>query len=281
MDQQVIKAALDWQLAMGADEAVGDSPADWSVADMPDWWLELKGAPAKVPAGLSPSSLPIAEPISRALHEPAAAPLQMFTTPTIVTVQAQTLTDLAAEFKAFDGIGLKKTALNFVFADGNPESRVMVIGETPDADDDKQGRPFVGPSGHLLDQMLAAISLKSRDDYYITNVSPWRPPGNRTPTEAEITMLRPFLVRQIELVKPAVIVTLGALAVKTLLSKPEGITRLRGKFLSFQPDETTAEIPLLPLFHPAALLRNPGQKAATWADLLSLKEFLITNKLLK
>lgn len=278
IDRKTIVSALDWQATMGADEAVGETVADWAAYDMPDWWQELKGQP--VASRPVPPAAPVKFDPLTANAKVDAPPLQLFTAPVAVTITAQTLEELAAEFKAFEGVGLKKTAMNFVFGEGNPAKRIMLIGEGPGADEDRQGRPFVGRSGQLLDRMLAAIGLNSREDYYITNVTPWRPPGNRTPTDTEITLLRPFLVRHIELVNPAVIVTLGGLATKTLLDNSAGITRLRGKFLKLKLDNFAADIPLLPLFHPAALLRNPAQKQQSWADLLTLKKFLLEHKLL-
>jgi uracil-DNA glycosylase len=291
MDQLTIKAALDWQAAMGADEAIGEAPADWAAYDMPEWWQELKAArpgplQSAAPSAIAPklAEPPAFNPLTanaKADNRADNPPLQLFSTPTDITVQAQTLADLAAEQKAFDGLGLKKSAISFVFGEGNPESRIMLIGEGPGADEDKQGRPFVGRSGQLLDRMLAAIGLMDRTAYYITNVTPWRPPGNRTPTDTEIALLRPFLTRHIELVNPAVIVTLGGLATKALMNKSEGITRLRGKFLKLKLGEAAEGIPLLPMFHPAALLRNPAQKRQSWADLLALKKYISDHNLLK
>ena len=283
MTKGTISAALDWQAVMGADEAIGEMPTDWAAYAMPEWWQNLK-SPQQVQAN-APIPLPTANmtPLARMLATPAPAtltPLSM-TTPAdaAARVEATTLEALAAELKAFEGCALKKTALNFVFGEGNPASRIMLIGEGPGADEDRQGRPFVGRSGQLLDRMLAAIGLSSRETYYITNVTPWRPPGNRTPTDTEVAVLRPFLMRHIELVDPALIVTLGGLPTKTLLNKPEGITRLRGKFLPFKTEDSKPEIKVMPVFHPAALLRNPAQKAFSWQDMLKVKEFLKTNGL--
>lgn len=186
-------------------------------------------------------------------------------------IEAGDLASLRAALAAFDGCSLKKTALNMVFGEGNPESGIMLIGEAPGADEDRQGKPFVGRSGALLDRMLAAIGLNSRADYYITNVLPWRPPGNRTPTDAEVAACLPYVLRHIALVNPRVLVLLGGLATKTLLQRTEGITRLRGKWFEYaMPDSRV--VPVLPMLHPAALLRNPAQKRQAWQDLLALKE---------
>ena len=302
MNRQALLAALDWQYAMGAEDALGSSPTDWGAFAAPQWWREARvgnvngklASPAEAKADAIASALPRtlyqsaapATNLATNLNDNAAPALfpesvtPRLTTPVAVNVVARTLEALAAEWKASDYCGLKKTALNFVFGEGDPARRIMLIGEGPGADEDKQGRPFVGRSGQLLDKMLAAIGLMSRADYYITNVTPWRPPGNREPTAAEIAVLRPYLVRHIELANPQVIVTLGGLATKALLARPEGITRLRGKFLDFAPAEGMQPIKLLPMFHPSALLRNPANKKQSWQDLLTLKEFLKVNNLL-
>jgi DNA polymerase len=186
---------------------------------------------------------------------------------------AKAAPDLAALQQAlrdFDGCALKKTATNLVFADGNPSASVMLIGEAPGADEDRQGKPFVGVSGQLLDRMMGAIGL-DRSTFYITNVCFWRPPGNRKPTEAELAALMPFVVRHIELVKPKVLVLVGGSSAQGLLGTNDGITRLRGRWFEFQTPGLAAPIPALPLFHPAYLLRQPGLKREAWRDLVKLK----------
>ena len=186
---------------------------------------------------------------------------------------AKAAPDLAALQQAlrdFDGCALKKTATNLVFADGNPSASVMLIGEAPGADEDRQGKPFVGVSGQLLDRMMGAIGL-DRSTFYITNVCFWRPPGNRKPTEAELAALMPFVIRHIELVNPKVLVLIGGSSAQGLLGTNDGITRLRGRWFEFQAPGLAAPIPVLPLFHPAYLLRQPGLKREAWRDLLKLK----------
>jgi DNA polymerase len=168
----------------------------------------------------------------------------------------------------FEGCGLRFTANSLVFADGNPAARVMLIGEAPGSDEDRQGLPFVGRSGHLLDKMLAAIGL-DRTSAYITNVIPWRPPGNRTPTAEEAAVCAPFLFRHIALVRPETIVCLGATPAKHLLDIDVGITRLRGHWKVFVRDGLSIDV--LPTFHPAFLLRSPLSKKLAWADFLALK----------
>jgi DNA polymerase len=158
-----------------------------------------------------------------------------------------------------------------VFADGDPQSHVMFVGEAPGYDEDIVGRPFVGRSGKLLDRMMAAIGL-DRTSAYIANVVPWRPPGNRTPTPQETAICLPFIRRQIELADPDILVCLGGPAMQTLLGIKDGITRSRGRWFSYQTG--CREIRALATFHPAFLLRSPLQKRFAWRDFLALKKAL-------
>ncbi|MGH6665509.1 MAG: uracil-DNA glycosylase, partial [Pseudolabrys sp.] len=184
---------------------------------------------------------------------------------------AKTLDELRAILDRFDGCALKATATQLVFADGNPQARVMFVGEAPGADEDREGLPFVGRSGKLLDRMLAAIGL-DRTSVYIANVVPWRPPGNRTPTPQETQICLPFILRQIELADPDVLVCMGNPSAQTLLGIKEGITKTRGRWFSF--DTGKREIRAMPTFHPAFLLRSPLQKRFAWRDFLAIKKAL-------
>jgi uracil-DNA glycosylase family 4 len=186
---------------------------------------------------------------------------------------AATLEDLKAALARFDGVPLRKTATNLVFADGNPTAKVMLVGEAPGADEDRQGLPFVGVSGQLLDRMMAAIGL-DRTTFYISNVCFWRPPGNRKPTEAELAAQLPFVLRHIELVAPKVLVLVGGSSAQMLLGTNEGITRLRGRWFDYRSEGLAAPIPTIPIFHPAYLLRQPALKREAWRDLVKLKEGL-------
>lgn len=182
---------------------------------------------------------------------------------------AATLEELREQMAAFDGCNLKFTAKNLVFADGNPNAAIMFVGEAPGRDEDLEGLPFVGRSGQLLDRMLTAIG-RDRSSAYIANVIPWRPPGNRTPTPQETEICRPFIERQIELVNPKVLVTLGGPSAKTLLQTTEGVMRLRGNWKAHvTPSGVT--IPAMPTLHPAYLLRNPAHKKFAWRDFLEAK----------
>ena len=171
----------------------------------------------------------------------------------------------------FDGCALKSTATRLVFADGNPQARIMFVGEAPGRDEDIEGLPFVGRSGKLLDRMIAAIGL-DRSKAYIANVIPWRPPGNRTPTPQETQICLPFIQRQIELVNPDVLVTLGNPSTQTLLSTREGIMKTRGKWFDY--DTGTRIIRAMATFHPAYLLRSPSYKRMSWQDLRAIAQAL-------
>ena len=184
---------------------------------------------------------------------------------------ATTLDELRAILDRFDGCALKATATQLVFADGNPQARLMFVGEAPGRDEDIEGLPFVGRSGKLLDRMLAAIGL-DRTTVYIANIVPWRPPGNRTPTPQESQICLPFILRQIELVDPDVLVCLGGPSAQTLLGIKEGITKTRGRWFTFQTGKR--EIRAMPTFHPAFLLRSPLQKRFAWRDFLAIRKAL-------
>ncbi len=185
--------------------------------------------------------------------------------------EATTLEELHHILEGFEGCPLRFTAKNLCFADGNPEARVMFIGEAPGADEDIQGKPFVGRAGKLLDKMLAAIGL-DRSSAYITNVVYWRPPGNRTPTPQETQVCRPFIERQIELADPDILVFLGGAAAKEMLKRSEGILKMRGKWFDFDTGKRTVKA--IATLHPAYLLRQPGQKRLAWRDFLAIKKAL-------
>ena len=184
-----------------------------------------------------------------------------------------TLEELKNYMLNFNGCDLKKTATQLVFSDGNPNSKVMLIGEAPGAEEDRQGRPFCGASGKLLDKMLASINL-DRNTVYITNVIPWRPPGNRTPNENEINLMKPFLLRHIEIVEPKMLVAVGGSASKAILDIEGGILRHRGIWKKIKLSKSL-EIPIIATLHPAYLLRAPNQKRLAWEDLKSIRSKLV------
>jgi len=189
--------------------------------------------------------------------------------------KAETLEELKKMVEEFDGCALKLTANKTVFGYGSGTARLLLIGEAPGADEDRSGIPFVGRSGQLLEKMLKAIGF-DRNECFITNVLPWRPPGNRTPTEGEIAVCLPFLKRQIDLVSPEAIMILGGSAANALLDNGEPISRMRGKWLEYKKSDG-GKVPVLASFHPAYLLRNSGQKAKAWVDMLRMKQKLCNN----
>jgi uracil-DNA glycosylase family 4 len=250
------KAAADliaWYEAMGADEAIGDSPVD-------------RFATGAIPAKTSAKS-PASPPKSRATSAKSRAGAESAAIPASLEAAA-TLAELEALLAQFEGCTLKRTAKSLCFARGSASARVMLIGEAPGRDEDLQGKPFVGRAGQLLDRMLAAIGL-AEEHVYITNTIYWRPPGNRTPTPQEIEACAPFLARQIDLLSPDVMVLLGGAAAKSILGVSEGIMRLRGKWKLYRSGDR--EIPTLATLHPAYLLRKPEEKRYAWRDLLMLK----------
>ena len=184
---------------------------------------------------------------------------------------AKTLNELRALLDGFEGCALKATAKQLVFADGNPQAKVMFVGEAPGRDEDIEGLPFVGRSGKLLDRMMAAIGL-DRTCVYIANIIPWRPPGNRTPTPQESAICLPFIRRQIELANPDILVCLGGPSAQTLLATREGILKTRGRWFAYQTG--TREIRAIATLHPAYLLRQPLQKRLAWRDFLAIKKAL-------
>ncbi|GAB0112797.1 hypothetical protein AcidC75_03220 [Acidisoma sp. C75] len=191
-----------------------------------------------------------------------------------LAAEAHTREELRAAIARFEGCALRDTATNLVFADGNPAARIMLIGEAPGAEEDRAGLPFVGASGQLLDRMLGSIGL-DRGQVLITNILPWRPPGNRAPTEGEIASCLPFLLRHIALVGPEMLVLLGATAARALTGSAEGIRRLRGRWQPLAIPGLAQPVPALPTYHPAYLLRTPLAKREAWADLLLLRSRLV------
>jgi uracil-DNA glycosylase family 4 len=250
-------SVLDWYRAAGVDLAVVDEPVD-RFAQKP---------PAPAPATQRPS---LTTPSAVAAPPPAIGPIGGDPSEARrLAATAQSLNQLRDILEAYDGCGLKFRATQLVYADGNPDAKIMLIGEAPGAEEDRQGKPFVGRSGQLLDRMLAAIGL-DRTQVYIVNTVPWRPPGNRTPTPEEMELCLPFLHRQVELVAPELVLTLGGPAMQTVFKTSAGIIKMRGQW----QDVTigTHTVPALPTLHPAYLLRNPAAKQQAWRDLLSFRQ---------
>ena len=256
--------ALRLQIEWGADEALADLPVDRLVGAAP-----VARRVVVVPVVDVPRPVAVPAP-KRALPAPALRARE-------IAEACATIDELRAALVEFDGCALKDTATNLVFADGNPASGLMLVGEGPGAEEDRAGRPFVGPSGQLLDRMLGSIGL-TRADCLITNLIPWRPPGNRNPTDAETQMCLPFLLRHIALVRPRRLVLLGALSAKAVLGGNLGILKMRGKWVSATIPGLDTPIPALPMLHPAYLLRTPGVKRDAWADWLLLQRTIAEDR---
>ncbi len=251
---------LEWQLAMGVDEAIADQPIDrYATAAAP------RRPTQPIPDDPPPSAAPLSAAGASGLSSD-----EVVSTARRLAAGATDLQQLRVVLADFDGCPLKQTATNLVFGTGDPNAELMFIGEAPGRDEDRQGIPFIGVSGQLLDAMLKHIAVP-RDDVYITNVLPWRPPGNRQPTPAEIAACLPFIERQIDLVQPRILVFLGGTAAKAMLRRADGITRFRGRWLEYsRSGSTAAPIAAIATFHPAYLLRNSQQKRLAWRDFLSV-----------
>jgi DNA polymerase len=272
----------------GVDAVVGDAPANWLADDagaaaVPPGTAEAgpRSAPgrgssdAPTPRPPFPTVLHAAAPRETARPASTAAappsPEAAAAAAREAARSAASLEALRAILERFEGCALRTTASRLVFADGNPQARVMFVGEAPGYEEDRQGLPFVGRSGQLLDRMLAAIGL-DRAAVYIANIVPWRPPGNRTPTPQESAICLPFIQRQIELCDPDLLVCLGGPSAQTLLGVKEGILKVRGRLLAYHTG--TREIRALATLHPAYLLRQPLQKRLAWRDFLAIRRAL-------
>jgi len=262
-----IRQLLAFYLEAGVDCALSDEPINRLV--------EPEIAPATAPAvtreAPAPQPTRTAPAIIPPRGEPPPSPDAAISSAREAARTAPTLEALRALLETFDGCALRQTATRLVFADGNPTARVMFVGEAPGRDEDIEGLPFVGRSGKLLDRMIAAIGL-DRGKAYIANVIPWRPPGNRTPTPQETQICLPFIQRQIELVDPDVLVTLGNPSTQAILGTREGIMRTRGRWLEYNTGKRT--IRAIATFHPAYLLRSPSYKRLSWQDLRAIAKVL-------
>ncbi len=274
-ERKAARELIAFYLDAGVDAFLGEEPIN-RMAD------DLSRPPNAIAAALEPRTrLPASEsPLALAQSPLRQKPAPVSSPPppeaAVMAAReaarnAKTLDELTALLATFEGCALRATATQLVFADGDPQSHVMFVGEAPGYDEDIVGRPFVGRSGKLLDRMMAAIGL-DRTSAYIANVVPWRPPGNRTPTPQETAICLPFIRRQIELADPDILVCLGGPAMQTLLGIKDGITRSRGRWFSYQTGRR--EIRALATFHPAFLLRSPLQKRFAWRDFLALKKAL-------
>lgn len=284
-DSNAARALLAWYLDAGVDEAIAEAPIDRlrpkPVAPQP---VAPQSAPAQSASAQATSARQAPRPVT-----PMAPASQVGDAPKAAreaAAAAMTLDALRVAIDGFDGCPLKITATNTVFADGVVGAPIMLVGEAPGADEDREGKPFVGLSGQLLDRMLESIGLSRTENVYISNILPWRPPGNRQPTQGEMAICLPFIRRHIELAQPKILVFVGGTSAKALLDRKEGITRLRGKWYewpiggSSNGGEGTESIPAIAMYHPAFLLRSPAQKAHAWKDLLALRHKALESGLL-
>ncbi len=254
---------LRWYLESGCDDSIGDMPMDR---------FALSVRPAVQPRPVAPPPAAIRAPVSAdvAARVGTAAPPAGGAH---LAAGCASLAELRQALDGFDGVALRRTARSTVFADGNPKAELMIIGEAPGQEEDRQGVPFVGRSGKLLDHMLASIGL-DRSTVYITNVVPWRPLENRKPTHDEVAACLPFLTRHVELVDPKMLLLLGGASASALLGRAEGINRLRGQWHSYSSPGLPRPVPAMATFHPAYLLRTPAAKREAWRDLLQVRKNL-------
>ena len=278
LSQSQVRAILQWHLDVGVDETISQEALDR---------FSLTGLAAPTPGLIQPSEpVPSAAPsqdkdLPPAFRQPSKPAASINNDALLKSAyesagEATNIAELRAALESFEGCALKKTAMNLVFMDGNEKAQVMLVGEAPGAEEDRQGKPFVGPSGLLLNKMLASIGIE-RDEVAISNTVFWRPPGNRTPTTQETAICGPFIERLIELIDPDILITLGGPAAKSLLGQAQGIGRLRGQWFTYSTPRLSHPIDTIPLFHPAYLLRTPAQKRVTWQDLLKIKAKLAAN----
>jgi uracil-DNA glycosylase family 4 len=279
---EAARALLSFYAEAGVDALVGETPLDrlsvaridLAPATLVAQALDVEQTPERAPIARAPDMRRIAPAPNPETNFAGAAPAA----PDIAVMAAReaartaaSLIELREILSKFEGCALRSTAKQLVFADGNPQARVMFVGEAPGREEDLEGLPFVGRSGKLLDLMMAAIGL-NRTTAYIANIVPWRPPGNRTPTPQESQICLPFIRRQIELANPDVLVCMGNPATQTLLGVKDGIMRTRGKWFNFHTG--TREIRAIATFHPSFLLRTPLQKRFAWRDFLAIKKAL-------
>ena len=276
-DRNELIAMLAWQLDMGIDEALLDHPQTDAAPLRLDQLLAVA-----VPQTSDAVKMPNPASVNSGLVNPAANPAlaNSGAIPTEGKIIADgaalagitSLADLQSGLAKLDGCPLKHTASNLCFADGNPGARLMIIGEAPGRDEDRMGVPFVGADGQLLDKMIASIGL-DRASVYLTNLLPWRPPGNRSPTDEETAMLLPWLFRHVQLAKPEFVLLLGGVAAKLVLGSYDGIMKLRGRWRDVDFGDGVPR-PVLASLHPAYLLRSPAQKRLAFEDLLLLAKRL-------
>lgn len=256
-----LQQLLEWYLVAGVDETCGNQPFTPNSAPVSSPLRPQLNFNSVMPATTAQAPRPATTQLAQATNNACQSAKDL-------CASAQSLEELRDLMEKFEGCALKLTAAHTVFGDGNPQAKVVFIGEAPGADEDRIGVPFVGRSGQLLDKMLAAVNL-DRTKCYICNILPWRPPGNRTPLDSEIAVCLPFLKRQIDLINPDYIFMLGGSAANAVLDVTDSISRMRGRWYDYYKSDGSKAM-VMASFHPAYLLRTPGQKAKAWADFLRL-----------
>ena len=270
-----LQTILKWHQLVGVDESIATEPINrFTKAELkkaPDTYAAPE-IPVQTESSTTPNERPIPSVPSKTIATTQSSDEAIKTAVDLAT-SAKSIAELRTALETFDGCALRKTATNLVFVDGNEDADILFVGEGPGAEEDRQGIPFVGASGSLLDKMIGSIGL-SRGDVLISNTVFWRPPGNRTPTSQEIAACMPFVEKLIEIVRPRIIVPLGGAAAKSLLGETKGIGRLRGHWFSVETPELSQPVVATPIFHPAYLLRSPIQKCAAWNDLRLIQKKL-------
>ena len=251
------KEILEWYITSGVTETIGEHPIN--RFNKPEEKILLRKSI------LSPTTASIPE-------KQEQLPDNLLQTAISLAQSAQTLDELKEAVLNFNGCALKKTAKNTVFGEGSTNAPIMFVGEAPGADEDRLGRPFVGVSGQLLDKIMSSVGLSREKNVYITNIIPWRPPGNRNPSSSEISLCMPFIERHIELLHPKILVMIGGVSTSSLTGSSSGIMKMRGNWITYQTPNLNSPIPAIPILHTAFLLRNPIQKRLAWKDILSIRQ---------
>lgn len=274
-DQTAYLAALEWQIDHGVDVCVENQ----AVIDRSQKKPTQQTSQEEVPQAQKVAT-PTQDNSLQAVSITGSSQLKKEAIELASSINS--LEELSRVIQDFNGLDVKKTATNFVFSDGNPKAKIMLVGEAPGADEDRLGKPFVGVSGQLLDKILACIGLDrhaevAEDSIYISNILNWRPPGNRTPTPQEMEIAKPFIEKHIALINPDYLIFCGGVAAQTLLHTKDSISRLRGKKHEFSPQTLDLEKPIIAIatYHPAYLLRTPSQKSKVWQDMLFLKKMML------
>lgn len=268
-----ILPALEFLTDAGVSDFLSDTPRKFYAASTVEQVLQPQPEPV---AAVNISAPQIQKPklVISQPEVPAASLNSSVQAARDLADSAKTLADLREAVESFEGCSLKKMANKTVFADGNPESRIMLIGEAPGADEDIQGIPFCGQSGQLLDKVLKSAGLDRQTGFYVTNTLFWRPPGNRKPTPEELAMCEPFLEKHIALVNPKILLLVGATAVQGVLKNNESMGKLRGKIFHYNNRYMQNNVPVMVTYHPSFLMRAPINKRLAWDDMLQFREFL-------